>query len=239
MAGSCEWVDVGGGLRGYYGKPEGPGPHPCVVVYIEAFGVNDHFQKLTQRLADDGFATITPDIYDGEIYAYDDLDGAIGKLKALDDDTVMNQTEQCLDWLSGRTEADPSRAGVTGFCMGGRYTFLANAQLASRFKGAASFYGGGIGPKEDFVGRKVLLDRIPEMQAPILLWYGSEDQSIQPDELGRIATAMAEGKREYRMTCFPNVGHGFFCEDRASYDAYAAETSYKMTVDFFRTQLAS
>ena len=142
-----------------------------MVVYIEAFGVNDHFQKLTQRLADDGFATITPDIYDGEIYAYDDLDGAIGKLKALDDDTVMNQTEQCLDWLSGRTEADPSRAGVTGFCMGGRYTFFMNAQLASRFKGAASFYG-GIGPKEDFVGRKVLLDRIPEI-LPILLWYGS------------------------------------------------------------------
>jgi carboxymethylenebutenolidase len=237
MAGTCEWVDVGDGLRAYYGAPEGPGPHPCVVVYIEAFGVNDHFQKLTQRLADEGFATITPDIYDGEIYAYDNLDGAIGKLKAMDDDTVMAQTEQCLDWLAGRTEADTSRAAVTGFCMGGRYAFLANAQLASRFKGAAAFYGGGIGPEEDFVGRKTLLDRIGEMQSPILLWYGSEDQSIQPEELGRIAKAMAEGKREYRMTCFPNVGHGFFCEDRASYDAYAAETSFKQTVEFFRTQL--
>jgi len=238
MAGTCEWVDVGDGLRAYYGAPEGPGPHPCVVVYIEAFGVNDHFQKLTQRLADEGFATITPDIYDGEIYAYDNLDGAIGKLKAMDDETVMSQTEQCLDWMAGRTEADTSRAAVTGFCMGGRYAFLANAQLASRFKGAAAFYGGGIGPEEDFVGRKTLLDRIEEMQTPILLWYGSEDQSIQPEELGRIAKAMAEGKREYRMTCFPNVGHGFFCEDRASYDKYAAETSFKQTVDFFRTQLA-
>ncbi len=237
MAANCEWVDVGGGLRAYYGAPEGSGPHPCVVVFIEAFGVNDHFKKLTKRLAEDGFATITPDIYDGEIYAYDDLDGAIGKLKALDDDNVMGQTERCLDWLSSRTEADTSRAGVTGFCMGGRYTFLANAQLASRFKGAASFYGGGIGPVEDFVGRKVLLDRISEMHAPILLWYGSEDQSIQPDELGRIATAMAEGKREYRMTCFPNVGHGFFCEDRASYDEYAAKISYRQTVEFFRDQL--
>ena len=48
---------------------------------------------------------------------------------------------------------------------------------------------------------------------------------------------MAEGKKEYRMTCFPNVGHGFFCEDRASYDEYAAETAYKQTVDFFRTYL--
>ena len=237
MAASCDWADIGDGLKAYYGQPEGDGPHPCVVVYIEAFGVNDHFKKLTQRLADDGFATITPDIYDSEVYAYDDLDGAISKLKAMDDDTVMNQTEQCLDWLAGRTEADTSRAGVTGFCMGGRFTFLANAQLGSRFKGAASFYGGGIGPEEDFVGRQTLLDRIGEMQAPILLWYGSEDQSIQPKELGRIAQAMAEGKKEYRMTCFPNVGHGFFCEDRASYDEYAAVTAYKQTVDFFRTYL--
>ena len=61
----------------------GAGPHPCVVVYIEAFGVNDHFKKLTQRLASEGFATITPDIYDNAIYPYDDLDGAIGKLKSM------------------------------------------------------------------------------------------------------------------------------------------------------------
>ena len=67
MTANCEWVDVGDGLRAYYGAPKGPGPHPCVVVFIEAFGVNDHFKKLTERLAEDGFATITPDIYDGEI----------------------------------------------------------------------------------------------------------------------------------------------------------------------------
>ena len=237
MAATCNWVDVKDGLKAYYGQPEGPGPHPCLVVYIEAFGVNKHFKKLTERLANEGFATITPDIYDGEIYSYDDLDGAIGKLKAMDDNKVMHQTEQCLDWLSSRGEADSTKSGVTGFCMGGRFTFLANAHLSSRIKGAASFYGGGIGPVEDFVGRATLLGRIGEMQAPILLWYGSEDQSIQPDELGRIAKAMAEGKREYRMTCFPNVGHGFFCDDRASYDEYAAETSFKQTVDFFRAYL--
>ena len=228
---------MGDGLKAYYGAPEGAGPHPCLVVYIEAFGVNEHFKKLTQRLADEGFSTITPDIYGGETYAYDDLDGAIGKLKTMDDDHVMGQTEVCLKWLDGRAEADATRAGVTGFCMGGRFTFLANAQLANRFKGAAAFYGGGIGPIKDGAGRKTLLDRVEEIGAPILLWYGSEDQSILPDELGRIAQKMAESKKHYSLTCFPNVGHGFFCEDRESYDRYAAETSFKATVDFFRTQL--
>ncbi|MBH66929.1 MAG: carboxymethylenebutenolidase [Rhodospirillaceae bacterium] len=237
MVANCDWVDVGGGTKAYYGAPEGAGPHPCIVVFIEAFGVNEHFKKLTKRLVEEGFATITPDIYGGEIYAYDDLDGAIGKLKTMDDDTVMEQTKTCLDWLENRAEADSNRAGVTGFCMGGRFTFLANAQLASRFKGAAAFYGGGIGPIKDGAGRRTLLDRVEEIGAPILLWYGSEDQSILPDELGRIAEKMAECKKHYSLTCFPNVGHGFFCEDRESYDRYAAETSFKATVEFFRTQL--
>ena len=92
MVATCDWVDVGNGLKAYYGAPEGAGPHPCILVYIEAFGVNEHFKKLTKRLADEGFATITPDIYGGDTYSYDDMDGAIGKLKTMDDDTVISQT---------------------------------------------------------------------------------------------------------------------------------------------------
>jgi carboxymethylenebutenolidase len=96
----------------------------------------------------------------------------------------------------------------------------------------------GLVPIEDGAGRKVLLDRVAEMGAPILFWYGSDDESIQPDELGRIAQAMAEHKKQYTMTCFPNVGHGFFCEDRGSYDENAAEEAFEKTVAFFRKQLA-
>ena len=46
MVATCDWVDVGNGLKAYYGAPEGAGPHPCILVYIEAFGVNEHFKKL-------------------------------------------------------------------------------------------------------------------------------------------------------------------------------------------------
>ena len=94
MAANCEWVDVGNGLNAYYGRPDGVGPHPCLVVYIEAFGVNQHFKKLTLRLANAGFSTIIPDIYGGDTYSYEDMDGAIEKLKTMDDDIVMQQTEK-------------------------------------------------------------------------------------------------------------------------------------------------
>ncbi len=239
MSAKGEWVDLGNGLRGYYAAPDGAGPFPSVVIYIEAFGVNNHFQKLTERFADSGFAAITPDIYDNATYEYTDMENAIGHLKRMDDDVVMAQTEQALDFLTARPEADDGKVAVTGFCMGGRYAFLANAALASRFKAAAGFYGGGIGPVKDGAGRKTLLDRIGEMQAPIQLWYGSEDGSIAPDEHGRIAEAMSTAGKQFTMTVFPGVGHGFFCEDRASYDKQATDRSWRDTIAFFNEYLAA
>ena len=239
MGASGEWVDLGSGLRGYYAVPEGAGPHPSVVIYIEAFGVNDHFKSVTERFADAGFAAITPDIYDRAIYEYTDMDNAIGHLKRMDDDTVLAQTGQALDFLDARPEADGDKVAVTGFCMGGRYAFLANAALASRFKAAAGFYGGGIGPVEDFAGRKTLLDRVGEMQAPVQLWYGSEDGSIASLEHGRIAEAMSSAAKQFTMTVFPGVGHGFFCEDRESYDKSAAERSWRDTIAFFHEYLGA
>jgi carboxymethylenebutenolidase len=86
-------------------------------------------------------------------------------------------------------------------------------------------------------GRKTLLDRVPEMQTPIALWYGAEDQSIKPDELGRIAEAMSAANKHFSMTVFPNTGHGFFCEDRASYNEAAANAAWKGTLDLFAAQL--
>jgi carboxymethylenebutenolidase len=237
MAASCQWVDVADGLKGYYGQPEGDGPFPGVVIYIEAFGVNDHFKRLTARFAEAGYAALTPDIFDGAIYSYDDLDNAIGHLSRMDDDKVMAQTGQCLDFLAARPEVDGDRVGVTGFCMGGRFAFLANAALGGRFKAAVAFYGGGIGPVEDFAGRKTLLDRAPEMAAPITLFYGAEDQSILPDELGRIAEALAKANKRFTMTVFPGVGHGFFCEERASYDEEAADVAWRGTLHFFGAHL--
>lgn len=237
MSARGEWVELGEGLRGYYAQPEGAGPFPCVVIYIEAYGLNEHFKRLTERFADAGFAAVTPDIYGGAVYAYTDLPNAIAHLKRLDDATVLAQTERALDFLAAREETDWTSVGVIGFCMGGRYAFLANAALPSRFKAASAFYGGGIGPEKDAFGRKTLLDRVGDMQAPIQLWYGAEDSLIRPEEHGRIAEALSRAGRQYTLTVFPRVTHGFFCEDRESYHKDAARRAWRATTSFFHEYL--
>lgn len=234
---TAEWLDLGNGLRGYYARPAGRGPFPAVLVHIEAFGVNAHFKKLAARFAREGFCAIVPDLYDGLIVDYANIDAAIAKLRSLNDDQVMAQSQRAIDALMKRSEVRKGKVGVTGFCMGGRYTFLANAVLADRVGAAVSFYGGGIAPVEDRAGRKPLLDLIPSMRTPVHFYYGAKDMSILPDELGRIAEAMAKANKRFTMTVFDDVGHGFFCEDRASYVKPAAQQSWKEMLAIFRDAL--
>lgn len=134
-----ETVTLGKDLQGYYVRPQGSGTFPAVMVIMEAFGLNPNIKSVCDRLAQAGYAALAPDFYHGDVYEYKDLQGAIAKLKSLKDNTVMAEVGQGLAFLANRQEVAAERVGVTGFCMGGRYTFLANAAHANKFKAAVSF----------------------------------------------------------------------------------------------------
>lgn len=231
-----QWVDLAPDLRGYLAHPDDGRPHPAVLVFIEAFGVNSHFQKVAARLAEAGFTALVPDLYHGRVFDYSDSANAIAHLRTLNDDQVMDEAASSLDFLAKHASAGKA-VGVLGFCMGGRYAFLANAALTTRIRTAVSFYGGGIAPEQDAAGRKPLLDRVPEMQTPLLLQYGSADKSIHPDEHARIVEALGGAGKRYSMDLYPGAGHGFFCDDRPSYDAAAAAQGWQRALGFFRQYL--
>ncbi len=206
------------------------------MVFIEAYGVNAHFRRLAERLAEAGFAAIVPNIYHGHVHPYSDQQHAIEHLKTLDDTQVMREAEATLDYL----ENDPHVSGlpaVLGFCMDGRYAFMANAEHNQRLRAVVAFYGGGIAPQQDRLGRKPLLDRVPEMKAPLLLQYGSADPSIAPDEHARIVETLGRANKRYSLDLYPGAGHGFFCDDRPSYDPDAVSQGWHRTLDFFAQYL--
>jgi carboxymethylenebutenolidase len=225
-------------LPGYYVTPTGTGKFPAVVVLMEAFGLNKWCKSICDRLAQSGFAAIAPDFYRGTTYAYTDVPGAIAKLKSLNDDAVMSDVGKSLDFLAGKPEINVNGIGVIGFCMGGKYAFLTNSVHSTKIKAAISFYGGGIDPAPNNpLGQKSLLDRVPAMQAPIMLMYGSEDQMIAADEHGRIATALSKAKKRYILNLFPNAGHGFMSDRRENFSPEAAAEAWMMTTGFFSSNL--
>jgi carboxymethylenebutenolidase len=231
-------IEIAKDLPGYYVTPTGSGKFPAVIVLMEAFGLNKWCESICDRLAKAGFAALAPDFYRGKTYAYTDVPGAIEKLKSLNDDAIMADVKKSINFLTGKNEIDANGIGVVGFCMGGRYAFLANATYPSKIKATVSFYGGGIdAPANNALGQKSLLDRVNTMKSPIMLIYGTEDQLIAAEEHGRIAAALSKAKKRYIVNLFPKAGHGFFSDRRDSYVREAADEAWLMTTGFFSQNL--
>jgi carboxymethylenebutenolidase len=230
-------VQLDANLMGYYVKPNTQGPHPAVIVIMEAFGLNDYIKSVCNRLARAGYAALAPDFYHGAVYPYTDMGGAITKLKTLKDDVVMAEFGKGVEFLGKQLDTKRGGVGVIGFCMGGRYTFLANAVQASNVKAAVSFYGGGIAANPDPLGRANLLGYVDKMNAPIMLMYGADDQSISAEEHQQVAAALSKAKKRYALNVFPKAGHGFFSDRRDSYNSEASSEAWAMTLSFFDQHL--
>jgi carboxymethylenebutenolidase len=225
-------------LTGYYVTPSNAkGSFPAVIVIMEAFGLNDYIKSICDRLAQAGYAALAPDFYQGAVYPYTEMNGAIAKLKTLKDEVVMAEVGKGIEFLGKRSEVQGGGVGVMGFCMGGRYTFLANAVQAAQVKAAVSFYGGGIAANPDPLGRANLLSQVDKMSAPIMLIYGAEDKSISAEEHQQVAAALSKAKKRYALNVFPKAGHGFFSDRRDSYNPEASAEAWAMTLSFFDRHL--
>jgi carboxymethylenebutenolidase len=235
VKGSIESID--GDLKGYFVRPDNSETLPAVIVLMEAFGLNDNIKSVCDRFAKNGFAALAPDFYYGENFAYEDTENAVAKLKTMNDDKVMNEFGKSLDFLAKQDGINANKIGTTGFCMGGRFVFLANAIHASKLKAAVSFYGGGIADDADPFGRKSIVNLAPNMTAPIALIYGSEDNYIKLQEHEKIAAALSNAKKRYVLNVFDKAGHGFVSDRRDSYEPKAAKEAWEMTMSFFKRHL--
>jgi len=225
-------------LKGYVAHPQGHGRFPGLVVMMEAYGITGHIRGVCDRLAKAGFVTLAPDIFHGEVISYTDMDKVMSKIPTLRDDQILNEIGQTLDWLAAHKNVESKRLGIIGFCMGGRFAFLANCRLSDRLDAAVGFYGGGIAPAgPDRFGRTPPIGEAANMQAPIFLGYGADDQGIPPVEHARIAETLSAAKKRYTLAVYPGAGHAFLCEERANYAPKAAEQAWPEIIAFLHANL--
>lgn len=227
---SAGWIDLAPDLRAWLAKPQRVEQAPGIALFIEAFGVNAHMRNVAGRFAAAGYVAIVPDIYHGKTFDYGDMDSVLPQIRALDEKRVMQETALALERLAQEGAAGPP--AVAGYCLGGRLAFRAGLELGERLAAVVSYYGGGIGPEQERFGREPLAGRASEMGAPILLHYGSEDQSIAADEHGRVAAALSRAGKRYLMSVYPGAGHGFDCNERPSYHPAASAEAWDLTLEF-------
>ncbi len=223
-----------GAMPVYVAEPIAPGRRPAVIVIMEAFGLNGHIEDVTRRVAAEGYVALAPDIYGRSLpenkVGYDELPKAIGLMQKLNDGKVVQDLGSALDALAKRPNVNAARVGVTGFCMGGRLAFLLAAELPERIAAAAPFYGGGI---------SALLPKAEKIRAPLYLFFGEKDAFIPADQVKAIDARLSELGKSYTLKNYTGADHGFFCNDRVSYNATAAADAWKELLGFFRKHLGS
>src|SRR5581483_2640779 len=197
----------------YVAQPKDGGSYPGIVVIQEAFGVNSHIKKVTERIAAEGYV-------------------AIATLQRVQDPKAMEDVGAAIAHLKSQSNVKAGSLGVIGFCMGGRLTYLTAAHHANDIKAAVPYYGGGIP-----MGNPSPLSRTGEIKCPMYLFFGAKDQLIPMDQVGQINTELTTKKVSFQMKIYPEAGHGFFCDERGSYNEAAAKDAWEKTKSFFAQHL--
>lgn len=224
-----------GKMDAYRAQPKEGGSDPGIVVLMEAFGLNDHIKKVTERIAQEGYVAVAPDLYHREaerVVPYNELQKAVGIMNRLKDAQVMEGVGAVLAHLKSQRNVKAGSIGVTGFCMGGRFTYLSAVHHNKDVKAAVAFYGGGIP-----MGNPSPLSRTAEIACPIYLFFGAKDPLIPADQVDRINTELTDKKINFMMNVYPEATHGFFCDERPSYHEAPAKDAWEKTKSFFAQHL--
>jgi carboxymethylenebutenolidase len=224
-----------GKMDAYVTQPKTAGSYPGVVVIQEAFGVNGHMKKVTERIAAEGYVAICPDIYHREserVIPFSDMAKAIATLQRVQDGKAMEDVGAAIARLKSQSNVKAGSLGVVGFCMGGRLTYLSAAHHTSDVKCAVPYYGGGIP-----MGNPSPLARTGEIQCPMYLFFGAKDQLIPLNQVEQIKAELSAKKVTFQLEVYPDAGHGFFCDERASYNEKAAADAWDKTKAFFAQHL--
>jgi carboxymethylenebutenolidase len=208
-------------LAAYRVAPKGT-PRGGLVVIQEIFGVNSHIKRVTDGFAADGYVALAPAIFDRVErdfaigYKPEDIERGRGVRGKLPIEDAVKDVRAAVKALA----AERLKVGVVGYCFGGTLAWLA----ATRIDGVAcavGYYGGGIA---DTAAEKP--------RCPVLLHWGETDQSIPPEHHARVRAAHPD----LPMHVYP-AGHGFNCDERASYHEPSAKLARQRTLEFFAKHL--
>lgn len=230
-------IDVNGfGMPAYRAAPAGKTGLPVVLVLSEIFGVHEYIADTTRRFARAGYLAIAPELFvrQGDAQSYGEMARLMAEvISKVPDAQVMGDLDATVRWAAANG-GNTSKLGVTGFCWGGRQTWLYAAHNPA-VKAGVAWYGRLVGQNTELTPRHPV-DVAGRLHGPVLGLYGSADTGIPLDTVDKMKAALASGNAASKASTFvvyPDAPHAFHADYRPSFRKEPAEDGWKRALAWF------
>ncbi|RDJ00271.1 dienelactone hydrolase family protein [Dyella solisilvae] len=222
------------------------GPWPGVVFFMDALGMRAAMHDMAQRLADDGYAVLLPDIFyrlgpyppmvPAEVFSdaaqKEDLMRRIG---TLDRDRKLSDAEAFMDFLAARPEAQGRPLGATGYCMGGSIALTAACAFPQRLAAIASFHAGGLATDQPDSPHR----HVKGITGTVYVAGADDDIHFTVEQKDDLERALVEAGVAHTVLIYAGAHHGFAVPDHPAFNAEAAERHWQALAELFGRTLAS
>ena len=224
----------------FYAAPAGKKNLPVVLVIQEIFGVHEYIADTCRRFAKAGYLAIAPELFarQGDPTKYSEMAKLMAEVVSkVPDAQVMTDLDGAVKW-AGSQGGNLKKVAITGFCWGGRITWL-YSQQSTNVKAGVAWYGRLVGASSALTPKHPL-DMAADMKAPVLGLYGGQDGGIPLTTVNQMKDALgaASGNRNAQASQFvvyPDAPHAFHADYRPSYRKEPAEDGFKRALEWFKT----
>jgi carboxymethylenebutenolidase len=234
-AGEVKVPVADGSIPAYRAMPDKGGPFPTVLVVQEIFGVHEHIKDICRRLAKLGYYAIAPALYarQGNPATISDIRELIDKIVSkVPDAEVMSDLDATVAYAKSTGKVDTAKLAVTGFCWGGRITWLYAAHNPD-LKAATAWYG-PIDRPRTALQPKYPIDLAGDLKCPVLGLYGAADQSIPVASVEKMEAVCKADRKICEIKIYPEAPHGFNADYRPSYRLEAAKDGWATMLAWFK-----
>lgn len=236
IAGAVQIPVADGELPAYRAQPATGSNFPIVLVIQEIFGVHEHIQDVCRRFAKLGYVAIAPELFirQGDVSKLSSIDQIRPIVAKVPDAQVMSDLDATVNWAVRSAKGNAERLGITGFCWGGRITWLYAAHRP-QVKAGVAWYGRLVGDATP-VTPKHPIDIAASLKVPVLGLYGGKDTGIPLETVQQMQARLKTGQSQSEIIVYPDAPHAFFADYRPSYREREAIEGWQRLQAWFKQQ---
>jgi carboxymethylenebutenolidase len=234
VAGAVKIPVKDGEIPAYRAMPARSGTFPIALVIQEIFGVHEHIQDICRRFAKLGYVAIAPELFvrQGDVSKLSSVEEIRQVVAKVPDAQVISDLDATTDWAVKSAQGNPDKLGITGFCWGGRITWLYCAHNP-KVKAGVAWYGRLVGDATELTPKHPI-DIASALKVPVLGLYGGKDTGIPLDTVKQMRSRLASSSSKSEIIVYPDAPHAFFADYRPSYREKEALDSWQGLQAWFK-----